>query len=68
MNETRAYDIPEPSVLDAGERRSFRHAPLSLQRIDRERHDNRPAFPGDPDMDWQSAPERPHDPKWGLPT
>jgi hypothetical protein len=40
--------------------------PLSLKGIANRRDDNRPAFPGDPDMDWESKPERPSEPRWGL--
>lgn len=29
-------------------------------------HDDRPAFAGDPFMDWESRPEPPREPRWVL--
>lgn len=29
-------------------------------------HHDRPAYAGDPDMDWINLPEAPREPRWGL--
>lgn len=39
---------------------------LSLrQTVPADWHDDRPAYAGDPDMDWENKPEPPAEPKWG---
>jgi hypothetical protein len=41
--------------------------PLSLGRsVPAGWHDDRPAYAGDPDMDWESKPEPPAEPRWDL--
>lgn len=64
MTEARARAATKPSDLHARVPREAQHLPLSLRRMEGALCDNRPAFPGDPEMDWQNDPERPHDPKW----
>ncbi|MDF2630162.1 MAG: hypothetical protein K0R39_3993 [Symbiobacteriaceae bacterium] len=40
---------------------------LSLrQAIPSDWHHDRPAYAGDPDMDWINLPEPPREPRWGL--
>ena len=45
-----------------------RQAPdLSLrQSVPSDWHHDRPAYAGDPDMDWINLPEPPREPNWGL--
>lgn len=41
--------------------------PLSLrQAAPADWHHDRPAYAGDPDMDWENRPEPPREPRWGL--
>ncbi|HYG56468.1 MAG TPA: hypothetical protein VD902_00075 [Symbiobacteriaceae bacterium] len=43
------------------------HRTLSLsQRAPADWHHDRPAFAGDPYMDWESGPEPPKEPRWSL--
>jgi hypothetical protein len=40
---------------------------LSLERaVPADWHDDRPAYAGDPDMDWEHRPEPPAEPRWVL--
>lgn len=68
MNKMRGHDDTEPKIPHPGALAVPRHAPLSLRAITLQPEDDRPAFPGDPDMDWQNEPERPPVQKWGLRT
>ena len=39
---------------------------LSLQRLVPVKGDERPAFAGDPDFDWENRAEAPREPQWGI--
>jgi|GEM_PF-6333578 len=37
---------------------------LSLRAVPADWHHDRPAYAGDPYMDWESSPEAPQEPRW----